>query len=104
MPGRSARWSVSAAAGQSGNGLGAGIVDRITSDPAAGVRDADLVFLATPVQTLAEVVAEIIPHLKPGAILTDGGSVKGAVIERSSRFCREDDSFRPRPSNRRNRK
>ena len=56
-----------------------GVVDRITRDPADGVRDADLVFLATPVLTLPEVAAAIAPHLKPGAILTDGGSVKGSV-------------------------
>jgi prephenate dehydrogenase len=56
-----------------------GVVDRISRDAAAGVRDADLVFLATPVLTLPEVAASIASHLKPGAILTDGGSVKGSV-------------------------
>jgi prephenate dehydrogenase len=56
-----------------------GVVDRITRDAAAGVRDADLVFLATPVLALPEVAASIASHLKPGAILTDGGSVKGSV-------------------------
>jgi prephenate dehydrogenase len=56
-----------------------GVVDRITRDAAAGVRDADLVFLATPVLTLPEMAAAIASHLKPGAILTDGGSVKGSV-------------------------
>jgi prephenate dehydrogenase len=58
-----------------------GVVDRITSDPVDGCREADLVFLATPVLALAEVAASIIPHLKPGTILTDGGSVKGAVVD-----------------------
>jgi prephenate dehydrogenase len=56
-----------------------GVVDRISRDAAEGVRDADLVFLATPVLALPEVAAAIAPHLKPGAILTDGGSVKGSV-------------------------
>lgn len=57
-----------------------GIVDRIVADPVEGCRQADLVFLATPVLALAEVAATIMPHLQPGAILTDGGSVKGAVV------------------------
>lgn len=57
-----------------------GIVDRICQDAAEGVRDADVVFLATPVLTLGPVAQEIAPHLKPGAIVTDGGSVKAAVI------------------------
>ena len=56
-----------------------GVVDRITRDAAEGVRDADLVFLATPVLALPEVASAIASHLKPGAILTDGGSVKGSV-------------------------
>jgi len=57
-----------------------GVVDRFTQDPAEGVRGADLVFLATPVLTLSEVAAAIAPHLKRGAVLTDGGSVKGSVV------------------------
>lgn len=58
-----------------------GVVDRIETDAAVGVKDADLVFLATPVQSLAAVATTILPAMKPGAILTDGGSVKGAVID-----------------------
>jgi prephenate dehydrogenase len=56
-----------------------GVVDGITQDPAEGVADADLVFLATPVLTLTEMASRVLPHMKPGAVLTDGGSVKGSV-------------------------
>ncbi len=56
-----------------------GVVDRITQDLAEGVTGADLVFLATPVLTLAQVAASCAPHMKPGAVLTDGGSVKASV-------------------------
>jgi len=56
-----------------------GVIDRATQDLAEGVRDADLVFLATPVLSLTEVAATAAAHMKPGAILTDGGSVKGSV-------------------------
>lgn len=45
------------------------------------VRDADLVVLATPVGAMGAAMAEIAPHLKPGSILSDVGSVKGAVVE-----------------------
>jgi cyclohexadieny/prephenate dehydrogenase len=45
------------------------------------VADADLVVLAVPVGAMGEVAAEIAPHLKPGATVTDVGSVKRAVIE-----------------------
>jgi prephenate dehydrogenase len=57
-----------------------GIIDRYERDPRKAVAGADLVFLATPVRSLAAMVAEIAPALKPGAILTDGGSVKGEVL------------------------
>jgi prephenate dehydrogenase len=57
-----------------------GVVDRITRDMAEGVAEADLVFLATPVMTLPQVAAEVLSHMKQGAVLTDGGSVKEAVV------------------------
>lgn len=56
-----------------------GVIDRYSRDPVEAVQGADLIFLATPVQSLAEVTQELLPGLKPGAILTDGGSVKGEV-------------------------
>ncbi len=56
-----------------------GVVDRITRDAEAGVAEGDGVFRATPVLTLAEVAKVLLPKMKPGAILTDGGSVKAEV-------------------------
>ena len=56
-----------------------GLIDRIGEGPEAAA-DADVVFLATPVLTLGEVAASLFPHLKPGAVVTDGGSVKAEVV------------------------
>jgi len=56
-----------------------GVVDEITRDLSEGVAEADVVFLATPVLTLPAVASRAAGAMKPGAILTDGGSVKGAV-------------------------
>jgi len=58
-----------------------GVIDRYTRDPLEAVKDADVIFLATPVKTLGPVTAELLPGCKSGAILTDGGSVKAAVTE-----------------------
>jgi len=58
-----------------------GVVDRFTQDPFDGVADADLVFMATPVTSLGPMAEKILPAMKSGAILTDGGSVKGPVID-----------------------
>jgi cyclohexadieny/prephenate dehydrogenase len=52
----------------------------IASDLAEAVKDSDLVILCSPVGSYKELAAAIAPHLKPGAILSDVGSVKSAVI------------------------
>lgn len=44
------------------------------------VRDADLVMLCLPVGALGPAMEQIAPHLKKGAIVSDVGSVKSAVI------------------------
>jgi cyclohexadieny/prephenate dehydrogenase len=58
---------------------GLGLGDLYTRDAAAAVRGADLVILCIPVRSYGEVMAAIAPHLEPGAILTDVGSVKQHV-------------------------
>ena len=57
-----------------------GIADVTTRDPAEAVRGADLVVIATPISAYAMIARRIGPALEPGAILTDVGSVKEAVI------------------------
>ena len=58
----------------------AGFADSLHSDLAPCVRDADLVVLATPVGSFSELAPRIAPYLAEGAILTDVGGVKTAVI------------------------
>ncbi|MGZ5989409.1 MAG: prephenate/arogenate dehydrogenase family protein [Rhizomicrobium sp.] len=57
-----------------------GFADTLTDSAAKAVKGADLVILATPVGAFGALAKAISPHLKPGAIVTDVGSVKGAVI------------------------
>lgn len=57
------------------------LVDEVTETAAEAVQDADLIVLAVPVGAMGAVAEEIAPHLKPGATVTDVGSVKRAVIE-----------------------
>ena len=57
-----------------------GFLDSVHADPIDAVAGADLVVLCTPVGALAELGAAIGPHLAPGAVLSDVGSVKQAVI------------------------
>ena len=60
-----------------------GAIDRYVADPQEGVRGADLVVLATPVDTYERHLREWAHCLAPGAIVSDVGSVKGTLVERS---------------------
>ena len=56
------------------------LVDAVSGTAADAVKDADLVILCSPVGTYGALAQEISATLKPGAILTDVGSVKAAVV------------------------
>lgn len=58
-----------------------GIADSTTHDPAEAVRDADLVIICTPIGSYGAIGKAIGPSLAPGAIVSDVGSVKRAVID-----------------------
>lgn len=55
--------------------------DRVTDTAVEAVAGADLVVLCVPVGAMGALAAEIGPHLKPGAVVTDVGSVKQAVVD-----------------------
>ena len=57
-----------------------GLVDSIHEHAADAVKDADLVILCVPVGACGEIASEIAPALKKGAIVTDVGSVKTAIV------------------------
>jgi cyclohexadieny/prephenate dehydrogenase len=58
-----------------------GLGDRYTTDPAEAAEGADLVILSVPVGACGGIAEAIAPRLKPGAIVSDVGSVKASVIK-----------------------
>ena len=56
------------------------LVDEVAVSAAAAVADADLVIMAVPVGVVGTVAETIVPHMKPGAVLTDTGSTKRSVL------------------------
>jgi cyclohexadieny/prephenate dehydrogenase len=56
------------------------IADKVVETNAEAVQDADLVIVCVPVGVCGSVAEEIAPHLKAGAIVSDVGSVKGAIV------------------------
>ena len=55
-----------------------GLIDRAVDFAEAG--QADCILLAMPVGEIAAVLAQLAPHLKAGAVVTDAGSTKANVI------------------------
>jgi cyclohexadieny/prephenate dehydrogenase len=57
-----------------------GLADQVVETNAAAVEGADLVIVCIPVGASGPVAQEIARHLQAGAIVSDVGSVKGAVL------------------------
>lgn len=57
-----------------------GFADSLYAEAKDAVTDADLVIVCTPVGACGAAAEAIAPYLKPGAIVTDVGSVKMAVV------------------------
>lgn len=57
-----------------------GIIDVVETDVAKAAAAADLMLVATPVAQFPRVFAEAARGLRPGALLTDGGSTKRDVV------------------------
>jgi cyclohexadieny/prephenate dehydrogenase len=57
-----------------------GLADQVVETNAAAVEGADLVIVCIPVGACGAVAKEIGPHLAPGAIVSDVGSVKGSIV------------------------
>jgi cyclohexadieny/prephenate dehydrogenase len=56
------------------------LADSVVETNAEAAAGADLVILCIPVGACGEAAREIAPHLMPGAIVSDVGSVKGSVV------------------------
>src|SRR5476651_535568 len=57
----------------------AGVDAELTGNPSEAVREADVVILCVPIEAMAALVNEFRDALKPTALVTDVGSVKGSV-------------------------
>src|SRR5436305_4927904 len=57
-----------------------GLADQVVEGNGAAAAGADLVIACVPVGACGEVAKEIGPHLAPGAIVSDVGSVKAAIV------------------------
>jgi len=58
-----------------------GLIDSAASSISDAVKNADMIFLAVPMAAMGTVLAEIVDYIKDDAIITDGGSAKGQLVD-----------------------
>lgn len=68
-------------------GVELGVIDDWTHAVGDAVRDADMVFVAVPLGAMRQVFADMCDHLRPDAVVTDGGSAKASVIRDFQASC-----------------
>ncbi len=61
--------------------LALGLIDREAESVAEAVKDADMVFLAVPMMAMESVLIELKDNVSDDAIITDGGSAKGQLVD-----------------------
>jgi prephenate dehydrogenase len=66
--------------------LACGAVDSGCMDVASGVRDADIIIIASPVSSITRIAREAAAYAKRGAVVTDAGSTKAAIVAAADRM------------------
>lgn len=61
-------------------------IDEGTTKAKEGVKDADLVVIATPVENVISTFKKIAPYVKDGSIITDLGSTKTKIVKEINDF------------------
>jgi prephenate dehydrogenase len=70
-----------------------GAIDEGASSLPEAVKDADLVFVATPISIIVDTVREIAQHIKAGSLISDVGSTKGKIVHAVETFLPKGVSF-----------
>ena len=70
-----------------------GAIDEGTVNLEEGIKEADVVILATPVKTILDLLPKINPFLKRGCLVTDTGSTKAQVVEKANEVLSKDVFF-----------
>jgi prephenate dehydrogenase len=63
-----------------------GIIDGYFLDEDQFPSDVDFLMIGTPVETIVPLTKRFLPHLKPGCIVSDVGSVKGEIVRGMERL------------------
>jgi prephenate dehydrogenase len=70
-----------------------GAIDEGTINLENGIKEADLIIIATPVKTILDLLPRINPFIKKGCIVTDTGSTKGQIVETAEKILAKEVYF-----------
>jgi len=70
-----------------------GAIDQQAKSLEESVREADIIFIATPISTIPNVFKQIAGLVKPHTIITDIGSVKTNIVEQALKILPQNVSF-----------
>lgn len=70
-----------------------GAIDEGSINLENGIKEADLIIIATPVKTILDLLPRINPFIKKGCLVTDTGSTKGQIVETADKILSKDVYF-----------
>jgi len=70
-----------------------GAIDEGTVNLEEGIKEADIIIIATPVKTILDILTQINPFLKKGCLVTDTGSTKQQIVQKANKVLSEDVFF-----------
>jgi len=70
-----------------------GAIDEGTVNLEEGIKEADIVILATPVKIILDLLPQINPFLKKGCLVTDTGSAKQQIVQKANKILSENIFF-----------
>ncbi|MFC2170090.1 prephenate dehydrogenase [Acidobacteriota bacterium] len=60
--------------------------DSLTTELDPSIQEADFIFLSVPVLSILSLLPQIIPKMKPGALLLDSGSTKRSIVTLMAKY------------------
>jgi len=70
-----------------------GAIDEGTVNLEEGIKEADIVIIATPVKTILNILIQVNPFLKKGCLVTDTGSTKQQIVQKANEVLSKDVFF-----------
>ena len=70
-----------------------GAIDKGTVNLEEGIKEADVIIIATPVKTILNILTQINPFLKKGCLITDTGSTKQQIVQKANKVLSKDTLF-----------